>query len=179
MSNDAITLVIRHRVKAGHEARYESWLRRITETASRYPGHLGVDVMRDASLFVSVLRFASADALDDWLASATRQALITEIAPFLSEQESREQHQGHEFWFVPSQSHRPPTRWKQALVTFLVILPLSLLFPQLLKPVFALSPWLGSYLGRGLLVTLCIVLSVVYLLMPRVTRLLAPWLNKP
>ncbi|WP_115718326.1 antibiotic biosynthesis monooxygenase [Gallaecimonas mangrovi] len=180
MSKDAVTLVIRHQVKAGYKALYENWLRKVTEMASRYPGHLGVDVMHDADDFISVLRFSSAAALEQWLESNARKQLLDEIGPYLAKEESREQHQGHEFWFVPSSTKAsPPTRWKQALLTFWVILPLTLGFPLLLKPVFALSPWLGNYVARSVLVTLCIVLSVVYVLMPRLTKLLAHWLNKP
>ncbi len=38
---EIVTLIVRHRVKAGQEAAYEKWLRRTTQIASSYPGHLG------------------------------------------------------------------------------------------------------------------------------------------
>lgn len=62
-------------------------------------------------------------------------------------------------------------------MTFLVILPLSLVVPLLWQPAFARLPWLGSYLGSNLVITASIVLLVVYLFMPRATRLFAGWLN--
>lgn len=81
-----------------------------------------------------------------------------------------------------SHRHRPrrqaqPPRWKQAVVTFLVILPLSLLVPLLWGPVLNLHPWLASYVGSNILITLTIVLLVVYLCMPAAMRLFAPWLR--
>ncbi|MBC9251831.1 antibiotic biosynthesis monooxygenase [Pseudomonas alcaligenes] len=178
MPTESVTLIIRHRVATGQVPAYESWLRRITRVASGYPGHLGVDVLRDGALFTSVLRFASAGQLQVWLDSAERAALIAEVEPLLSEGESKELHDGHEFWFVPnSRDQAPPPRWKQACITFLVIQPLTLLVPQLWQPVFERLPWLGGYVPSNVLITLSIVLSVVYLFMPRVTAWFAGWLH--
>lgn len=71
----------------------------------------------------------------------------------------------------------PPPRWKQACVTFLVILPLALLMPLLWQPLFRLWPWLGGYVASNVVITASIVLLVVYLFMPPVTRFFAGWLN--
>lgn len=173
---DVVTLVVRHRVKAGQEPAYERWLRRITRIASTYPGHLGVNVMRDVGQFVCVLRFAGTLELQTWLDSSERRLLIEEVTPLLAEGDQTQVDASREFWFTPS-TLAPPPRWKQASITFLVILPLSLLVPLLWQPVFARLPWLGGYLPSNLLITLSIVLLVVYLLMPRVTAWFAGWLN--
>lgn len=178
MPTETVTLIIRHRVASGQVPAYESWLRRITRVASDYPGHLGVDVLRNDALFTSVLRFASAGQLQAWLDSAERGALIAEVTPLLAEEESKELHDGHEFWFVPEQqAATPPPRWKQACITFVVIQPLTLLMPLLWQPLFSRLPWLGGYVPSNVLITLSIVLSVVYLFMPRVTAWFAGWLS--
>lgn len=172
---DVVTLVVRHRVKAGREAAYEQWLRRTTQIASTYPGHLGVNVMRDMGQFVCVLRFVGTHELQCWLDSSERRHLIEEVAPLLAEGDQYEVEASREFWFTPSPL-APPARWKQACITFLVILPLSMLVPLLWQPVFARLPWLGSYVASNVLITLSIVLLVVYLFMPKVTALFATWL---
>ena len=59
----------------------------------------------------------------------------------------------------------------------LVILPLTFLVPLLWKPLFAWWPWLGGYVQANVLITLSIVLLVVYVFMPRVTRLFSQWLQ--
>ncbi|MES2821895.1 MAG: antibiotic biosynthesis monooxygenase [Pseudomonadota bacterium] len=173
---DVVTLIVRHRVKPGQEAAYEQWLRRTTRIASNYPGHLGVNIMRDRGQFVCVLRFVGTRELQHWLDSSERRHLIEEVAPLLAEGDQFEVEASREFWFTPSPLAAPP-RWKQACITFLVILPLSLLVPLLWQPLFARLPWLGGYLIGNLLITLSIVLSVVYLFMPRVTALFATWLT--
>nr|WP_298142981.1 antibiotic biosynthesis monooxygenase [uncultured Pseudomonas sp.] len=173
---EIVTLVVRHRVKAGQEAAYERWLRRTTQIASSYPGHLGVNVMRDIGQFICVLRFAGTAELQSWLDSSERRHLIEEVEPLLAEGDQIHIEPGREFWFTPS-PQASPARWKQACITFMVILPLSLLVPLLWQPLFARLPWLGGYLASNVLITLSIVLLVVYLFMPRVTALFAHWLS--
>jgi uncharacterized protein len=181
--DEVVTLLIRHRVRPGQLEPYENWLRRIVQAAQGYPGHLGVDVIRGKdggqALFTSVLRFSGAERLQHWLGSEERKRLITEVAPLLAGDEDLALHPAREFWFTPEDAGGPPPRWKQACVTFAVILPLSLLVPLLWQPAFAALPWLGGHLASNTLITLTIVLLVVYLFMPRVTRWLAPWLNRP
>ncbi|WP_434681441.1 antibiotic biosynthesis monooxygenase [Pseudomonas sp. R1-18] len=184
VSNEVVTLVIKHRVKAGQEAQYEEWLRRIVTIAGGYPGHLGVDVIRSTSaglrLFTCVLRFHSTEAMQSWLDSDERRRLVEEAAPMLADGDQTQVNPHNEFWFTPgSDESTQPPRWKQACVSFLVILPLTLFVPLFWGPVFRLSPWLSGYVASTALVTITIVLLVVYLMMPAATRLLAPWLNAP
>ncbi|WP_028239804.1 antibiotic biosynthesis monooxygenase [Stutzerimonas azotifigens] len=182
-SNDVVTLLIRHRVKEGNEQAYERWLHRTVEAAKGYPGHLGIDVMREQQgsqrQFTCVLRFANPERLHAWLESDERRGLIEQVRPLLADGDRTEINPDREFWFSPALAGgaEPPPRWKQACVTFLVILPLSLLIPQLWQPVFVRAPWLGGYLPSNVLITLSIVLLVVYFFMPTVTRWLSPWLN--
>ncbi len=171
-----VTLIVRHRIKAGQEDAYEQWLRRTTRIASTYPGHLGVNVIRGLDRFVCVLRFAGTRELQCWLDSSERRHLVNEVAPLLIEGDQTGTKAGCEFWFAPG-SAVPPARWKQACITFLVILPLSLLVPLLWQPVFTRLPWLGGYVLSNVLITLSIVVLVVYLLMPKATALFAAWLN--
>ncbi|MEG0634712.1 MAG: antibiotic biosynthesis monooxygenase [Pseudomonas sp.] len=181
-NGEVVTLVVRHRIKAGQEAAYESWLRRTVGIAGQADGHLGVDVQRgrEAGLqvFTSVLRFCSATALHDWLGSQQRRSLLAEAEHMLADGDQTEVAQHKEFWFAPPSDTLPaPPRWKQASVTLLVILPLTLLVPLLWQPLLALHPWLSNYVVGTFLITLTIVLLVVYLFMPAATRLFAAWLT--
>ena len=187
-SSEVVTLVIRHRVKRGQETRYEAWLRRIVSVAAGYPGHLGVDVIRGTSgglrLFTCVLRFHSTRAMQSWLDSDERRVLVLEAEPMLADGDQTEINPHKEFWFNPAAEDNAveggaPPRWKQACVSFLVILPLTLFVPIFWSPVFRLVPWLSGYVASTALVTVTIVLLVVYLMMPAATRLLARWLNAP
>jgi len=151
---EVVTLVVKHRVKAGFEVPYEAWLRRIVGIAGQSEGHLGVDVIRGKNagldMFPCVLRFCSTEAM---------QPL-------------------KEFWFAPqAEAGSPPPRWKQSVVTLLVILPHTLLVPLIWGPLLKLNAFLSNYVVATFLITVTIVVSVVYLFMPRATRLFAPWLT--
>ena len=180
--DEVVTLVVKHRIKPGHEADYEAWLRRIVRIAGERPGHLGVDVVRTRqgglALFTCVLRYRSTDDLERWLDSPQRKALIDEAAPMLADGDQTEIGAANEFWFTPlADSAAKPPRWKQAVVTLCVILPLTLLVPIVWGPVLRLHPLLSNYVVSTFLVTVTIVVLVVYLLMPAATRLFAPWLE--
>jgi uncharacterized protein len=43
---DIVTSVIQYDVRAGAEAHYETWLKNITSIAQRFPGHMGVNIIR-------------------------------------------------------------------------------------------------------------------------------------
>ncbi len=180
--DEVVTLVVKHLIKQGLEADYEAWLRRTVRIAGERPGHLGVDVVRSKqrglALFTCVLRYRSTDDLQTWLDSPERKTLIAEAAPMLADGDRTEIGAANEFWFAPlADSAAKPPRWKQAVVTLLVILPLTLLVPIVWGPVLRLHPLLSNYVVATFLVTLTIVLLVVYLLMPAATRLFAPWLE--
>jgi len=180
-ADEIVTLVVKHRVKQGLEAQYEAWLRRTVAIAATYPGHLGVDVIRGKSgglhMFTCVLRYSSTEVMQTWLDSEQRRQLVAEAAPMLADGDVTEIERHNEFWFVPATDAPPPPRWKQAVVTFFVICPLTLMIPLLWQPIFALHVMFTNYILSTALVTVTIVLLVVYLLMPFATRLAAPWLN--
>ena len=181
-SDEIVTLIVKHRVKAGFEAAYEAWLRNIVSVAGRTEGHLGVDVIRGKNggldMFTCVLRFCSTEAMQRWLDSPQRQALVDEAAPMLADGDQTEVNPVNEFWFSPlAEAGSPPPRWKQAVVTLLVILPHTLLVPLLWGPLLQLNAFLSNYVVATFLITLTIVLSVVYVFMPLATRLFAPWLE--
>jgi len=181
-ADEVVTLIVKHRIKAGYEAPYEAWLRNIVTVAGQNVGHLGVDVVRGKSAgldtYTCVLRFCSTQAMQGWLDSPQRQALVDEAAPMLADGDQTEVNAHNEFWFSPpAEAGSPPPRWKQAVVTLLVILPHTLLVPLIWGPVLRLNAFLSSYAVATFLITLTIVLSVVYIFMPMATRLFASWLS--
>ncbi|NIF18989.1 antibiotic biosynthesis monooxygenase [Pantoea sp. Cy-639] len=176
-----VTLVIQHKVRAEALAQYEAWLKRAVTTARQQPGHLDVNVIRpdDAGRhFTTVVRFADATQLQAWVDSAERQALVSEVLPLLEDGDHPRVHDDPEFWFTPpSATMAQPPRWKQALLTYLVICPMTLIVPQLLAPVFSRYPSLGGPISGNLISNLFVILPVVFYIMPWVTRRCAAWLR--
>ena len=77
---DVVTAVIEHDVRAGAAVDYEAWLQHITACAQRFPGHVGVNIIRpppDNRRYTIVVRFDTLEHLR-WLGSRRRR-LIAQV----------------------------------------------------------------------------------------------------
>jgi antibiotic biosynthesis monooxygenase (ABM) superfamily enzyme len=174
-----VTSVVRHTVRPGKQEAYEAWLREIVPLASHSPGHRGVNVIRPSSgstTYTVVLHFDTIDNLRDWLDSEQRRKLIDKAMPLLVGEDNVEIKTGLEFWFTPPSKPQGARPYKQLLVTLSAIYPLTLIVPLLLNPVFGFVPALNASYVRQLFVDAAIVALLIYVIMPRYTRLLAKWL---
>jgi antibiotic biosynthesis monooxygenase (ABM) superfamily enzyme len=174
-----VTTVIRHRPLADAVGRYEDWLKEIALVAQQFAGHHGVNVIRPhgvGDVYTIVLHFDTLEHLRKWLGSDARLQLIRRIRPYLRSEESIDIKTGLEFWFTPPPGGRPARPYKQFLVTFSAILPLSILVPWFLRPLFAGYPTLALPLVNQFIVVAAIVGLMTYVVMPHYTRLVAHWL---
>jgi uncharacterized protein len=173
-----ITTTVTRQVKPGHEPFYERFLEGIIEVASRYPGHLGVEVFRPESASAGeyrvVYRFDTREHLRAWLDSEEHGAWLERAEPHVIGPMQTQFRTGLETWFtLPGQPDaRPPPPYKMALVTWVTI------FPLITLVVVALGPLLGRLdLVPGLAITTAVTVPIMtWLAMPLVTRLLRRWL---
>ena len=172
------TAVISHRVEPQNHADYERWLSRIAPVVQSYPGHMDWHVVRPitghSATYTVILRFDSKAHLTDWIDSTDRRDLIAEAQQFLIRDEVKTG-TGFDFWFAAG-SKPPP--WKQFLVTWSVIFPLVYVTPKLLSPVFSGLHFPESPALHTLVVTGLIVALMVWVIMPRYTRLIAGWFTR-
>ena len=175
----SVTLVISHVLDPRDGPRYEQWLEKIMPVAAEFPGHLGANVIRPVpgqNSWSVIIRFDTIEHLYAWTQSDTRRQLVAEIAPLLHEGDHTEVRSEAAFWFTPPVAQvRQPPRWKQFLLTLLVIFPSTNLVPWLSGLLF---PSLRGSLLLHLFNDACVVALVVWLWMPIVTRLFAGWLKK-
>ncbi|MCW8836763.1 MAG: antibiotic biosynthesis monooxygenase [Rhodospirillales bacterium] len=173
-----VTVAISRRVKPGREADYEQWIAGIVEAAAGYPGNMGVNVLRPRGRaqkdYVIIFRFDSEDHLKGWEKSAERASWLEKIEGIVIGEDKVERVTGLEFWFtlpeVPAGA--PPSQHKMALVLVVVV------FFLVLALNLAAGPWLNTlpFLAHIFVVVLFQVLLMTYVIMPRVTRILRPWL---
>jgi antibiotic biosynthesis monooxygenase (ABM) superfamily enzyme len=173
-----VTTTVTRRVRPGHEAAYERFLAGISGAARAFPGYLGVEVFRPAGgqggEYRTVYRFDSPAHLHAWLDSADRAAWLQRAGPHVAGPIQTQVLTGLEGWFtLPSQPGAPPPPpSKMALVTWATI------FPLITLVVVATAPLVG---GWPLVVRLAVTTGVTvplmtWMVMPRVARLLHPWL---
>jgi antibiotic biosynthesis monooxygenase (ABM) superfamily enzyme len=150
--------------------------------ANEHEGFLGsgwVRARHDSDEWHMLYRFADAQTLDAWEASDDRAEWLYEGRE-LVEVSRVERRTGIEGWFdqpQPGVAAAPP-RYKQAITIWLGFFPLSLAFSYLTS---SLVPgWHQLWpLATVLLSTLCLTPTMTYVMLPCVTRLLQPWLQRP
>jgi antibiotic biosynthesis monooxygenase (ABM) superfamily enzyme len=177
-SHGPVTTTVTRRVKPGHEPFYDQFLAGINAAASRFPGHLGVDVFRPQSASAGeyriVYRFDTGEHLRAWLDSDERAAWLERAEPHVIGPMRTRFVTGLETWFtLPDRPGiPPPPPYKMALLTWLTI------FPLITLVVVALDPLLEKLdLVPRLAVTTGLTVPIMtWLVMPRITRLLRSWL---
>jgi uncharacterized protein len=177
-SHGPVTTTVTRRVKPGHEPFYDQFLAGINAAASRFPGHLGVEVFRPqtatAGEYRIVYRFDTGEHLRAWLDSDERAAWLERAEPHVIGPMRSRFVTGLETWFtLPDRPGAPPPPpYKMALLTWLTI------FPLITLVVIALDPLLEKLdLVPRLAVTTAVTVPIMtWLVMPRITRLLRGWL---
>lgn len=171
-----VTISISRRVVPGREADYEAWVQGITAQAIKFPGHMGVNVIRPtppSREYVSIFRFDTYQHSRDWEESNVRAEWLARLEGITEGEDEVVKGTGLEFWFsLPELPAAHPSPHKMALVLLVVVYVMLTVINYLLAPLT--GDWPGPL--RLLLTVLCQVLLMTYLVMPRVTRLLKSWL---
>lgn len=182
-SNDqeSVSLLIEHQVRGDALNDYEVWLKKVSEVVRQFEGHLSVDIIRphDASgRYAIFIRFGTYQQLKGWIDSDIRRDFLAGIRSLLISTRS-ELHNGIDFWFTPHTATPLRARpLKQFLLTLSAIFPLVLLVPMLLSPALNRVGLQASSLPSQFMTIALIVYIMVYLVMPRYTRLVGVWLFK-
>jgi uncharacterized protein len=174
-----VTTTVTRRVKPGHEAAYEQFLEGIIAAAGRFPGYLGVEIFRPESPggeYRIVYRFDTAAHLRTWLDSDERTEWLARAEQHAAGPMRSRYLTGLESWFtLPDQPGvPPPPPYKMAIVTWITI------FPLITGVVVVLAPLLDGFapVPRLAITTAVTVPLMTWVVMPRVTRILRPWLYR-
>jgi antibiotic biosynthesis monooxygenase (ABM) superfamily enzyme len=175
------TLVITHRVREGRQGEYEKWMNEIGPLCRSSPGNLDWQVIQPVPGFSStctvIVRFDTIAHLRAWTESPLRSQLIERVTPLLASGDDFFVRSGLDFWFAPAEAKaRVPARWRQGLVTWSVIYPLVLGVPKIVSPALRLLGIPDDRFITAFVVTGTIVVLMVYVIMPRYTKLVKRWL---
>lgn len=177
---EPVTVSVARKIKPEREADYEAWIKGVTAAAATYRGHQGVSVVRPSPAtngeYVLIYRFDSYENGRAWEESDMRKTWVEKLDGIAAGEATYKKVTGLEFWFdlpnVPV--HVKPSPHKMALTMTIVVFML----------VYALQATIGVVLNAYplwfkvlVIVTLQVVL-LTYIVMPRVTQLLKPWLFK-
>ena len=172
-----VTITVRRQVHQGSESIYEDWLARLSEEAHNLTGYLGAEFHKPATSgapYTSVFRFETLADLEAFERSEMRARYLAEIAPHVAADAIWDKTTGLEVWFEAPKGTRvaQPSPHRMALVLIAVVYALVLILNTALDPLME-----GISLWARLLITVILqVLLMTYLIMPRLTRLLARWI---
>lgn len=173
-----VTRIARRRARPGREADYEALIRELIGRMRGSPGFLGAELLppeQPGGEYQFVVNFASEAELQQWDACPARAGIHQRMREVAEAEPEYRSLSGLEAWFAPAvvpASLHPP-RARMAVVTWLGIFPTVSLFLWLVAPLLQPLP----FLLRTALLTALIVVTMTWLVMPRLTRLLCGWLN--
>lgn len=175
------TVVITHRLRENKQAEYERWLEEIAPLCKASPGHLDWHIVRPipglTATYTVIIRFDTEEHLREWMESPTRARLIEKVQPLFVTGDDFFISSGLDFWFTPAGAKaKIPVRWKQFLVTWSAIYPLALSTPFVVSPIMHYLEVPDNRFLTTLSVTGLVVFLMVYVVMPRYTRLVQRWL---
>jgi uncharacterized protein len=170
---EPVKIVMERRVRPGAHQAFGHWLQELLTAAARAPRHRGTSVFQAGTDdYFILLRFASPQDLEGWRASEETAELLRRGDQHATAPGPVHLASGLETWFtVPGRpvASLPPPRWKMALVTWLALLPQALLLGRVLPPQL-------PALAKVAVSTALPVAMLTWVLMPRLTRWLYPWL---
>ena len=175
--SEPVTIVVRRRVRAGSEQFYEDWLNRLTSEAQTLQGYLGAQFQKPSASgapYTSVFRFNSLESLEAFEQSDMRAKFLAEIAPHVAADAVWDRTTGLEVWVEAPKGTivAQPSPHRMAFVLIVVVFALVLTLNAVLSPFIG-----GLPLAVRLLITVILQVTLMtYLIMPRVTRLLARWI---
>lgn len=180
MSTEPVTVVVTRRVKPGREQDYEAWLAQLLKDMAAMPGYLGTSVHRPPPTgprdYTSVFRFDSVENLRAFEASDLRRNALHTVSALVEEDAMWRELSGLEFWFSPPAGTvvPQPSRVRMAIVMVVVVYGLVLSIGQLVALVLS-----GAPSAVRLLVTIVIEVALMtWVIMPRLTRILARWIYR-
>lgn len=175
------TAVVTHHINKPHLTEYELWLDEIGPMCKRSSGFLDLQIIKPikdiTTTYTIIIRFDTHEHLKAWMHSDTRKILIDKVRHMLIKDDDFYINSGLDFWFTPQGAKaKIPVRWKQFLVTWSAIYPLVLFTPMAVIPLLGyLGMPLNNYVDT-LIITGLIVSLMIYIIMPRYTKLIHRWL---
>lgn len=176
MSDEFCTVVIVRVVRSGCETAFESVLNEAIPQLLKFPGHLGVLMLRPhlgGREYGAVLRFASRHNWDDFQSWSEYQSFLAKLNPFLEEVPHVNAVSGLQAWFDCSDGRQPPI-WKMAVVTWIGVCMTVGVVNWVLGPLILNWGWFSTLLFANAVV----VVILTWVVMPLLTRVTQGWLTR-
>lgn len=173
-----VTIIVKRRPKADKQKEFEQVMAGTTRDAMKFPGHLGVNIIKPTSpgdYYRLVFKFDSMRNYINWEGSENRAQWMEKYAEVTQGEVEQEILSGLETWFTlpGGEALVPPPKYKMAVVIWLSIFPLSLLIHYFLLPFLTTLP----VLAQIAIISVVMVGLMTYAIMPMMSKLFHRWLH--
>lgn len=161
LGDQPVTAVIMTKVIPGAETAFGEWHKRAEQAQAQFPGYMGCELQPPVPGFqdhwATLLRFDSAEHLNDWLTSPERAALIAEAQRFTERSMIRRARNGFSNWFSFGKDREGlPPAWKNNYIVLLGLYPIVMLEILFLNPYLEWLPlpianFIGNLISVGVL----------------------------
>ncbi len=174
-----ITRVVHRRANSGCEKEYEALVRGMLEACARFPGYVFSTVIpprNEGEEFHIIQKFASHADLDAWKNSNAAEDWHARLREVSDHDPEYRLFNSPDLWFSTTglTANKPAARWRMAIVTWIGIFPTVCIFLGLLLPFLMDVP----FILRIAIVTILIVATMYYVVMPRLLHWMAWWLER-
>lgn len=179
-SHQPVTVLVTRSPRQGNQKEFEQALSDTIDAALKFPGHLGVTVLKpqteESNDYQIVVKFASQGHYQRWCKSHEATHWFKILNRLEEKPPNLEIMTGLETWFAVNSSVSrpmiPPPRYKMAIVTWVAIFSLIVMMNLLLGNFLASLPMLL----RSFVTTVGLVTLMTYVVMPKMIRLFSGWL---
>jgi uncharacterized protein len=157
---NSVTEVILEQVAPGKEAAYQEWSNRIQRAQAETPGYQGgysQPPKTPGGGWMTLMRFASVDDLNNWMSSPIRNALIAEGKDLIAASYLHRVDTSFPGWVPTDASGKAPPNWKASMLVLLGLYPivcLEILFLGKVLGPMHLNPAVGDFIGNAISVFL-------------------------
>ncbi|WP_308123608.1 antibiotic biosynthesis monooxygenase [Modestobacter marinus] len=169
---EPVTVTVARVVRPELQDAFEQWATDVQDVVATFPGHLGSSLLRPgpgSDEYHLVYRFADDASLAAWERSAERRAALEEVRRLVENERIARAVGLETFFAVPP---RPGPAWRSWLLTVAVVLVVTTSFQLVAVPFVGDWPW-----PLRLVLSAVYVVSALRVLMPRLSRRFAHWLQ--
>lgn len=168
-------IIVRYKLSPEH-GDFDEWKEKMDEASRQAIGFLDrteLPLIPYEPYHSVILRFDNKANAENWLHSAKRKTLLQEVETMAEERQ--EMLRDGNFWFGVS-PEKTSTKWKQVVVSFVAVYPLTQVIPVLVQLVLK-ELGIASFLLVGILIGVIISICMVYFAMPLALKLFKTWLK--
>ena len=179
-----VTTIISHKVKPGHYKDFEEWHKKILAKVSTHDGFQNITIIKPNDPinpeYVVIVQWSNYENLRKWQQSDDFKQMIKESEKFTLSVKQLHEASGMEIWFdwpKDAKHLSKPSFYKQTLIAIIVVLPLIFVVGAISRPLLS---GFNLPFEIEIVINVLIIAPLITLIMPRITKLLYPWLySKP